>query len=70
MSKEANIHKLRQIRHVMKLVAAGTVVFAPVHCEIDSFREMLLTHQCDEVQSDKECVDDDGNGDDDDYGKV
>ena len=57
------------IAFVMKQVAAGIVAFAPVlNCELDSFREVLLAHQCDEVESDEECVDDDDNGDGDDDG--
>lgn len=57
------------IAFVMKQVAAGIVAFAPVlNCELDSFREVLLTHQCDEVESDEECVDDDDEGDGDDGG--
>lgn len=54
------------IAFVVKQVAAGIVAFAPVlNCELKCFREVLLTHQSDEVESDEECVNDDGDGDDD-----
>ena len=55
------------IAFVMKQVATGIVAFAPVlNYELDSFCEVPLTHQRDEVESDEEYVDDDDEGDGDD----
>ena len=52
-------------------MAAGIVAFAPVfNCELNAFREVLLTHQSDEVDSEEGDVEGDGyhDGDgDDDY---
>ena len=52
-------------------MAAGIVAFAPVfNCELNAFREVLLTHQSDEVESEEGDVEGDGyhdgDGDDDD----
>lgn len=58
------------ITFVMKQMAAGIVAFAPVfNCELNGFREVLLTHQSDEVDSEEGDVEGDGyhgDGDDDD----
>ena len=58
------------ITFVMKQMAAGIVAFAPVfNCELNAFREVLLTQQSEEVDSEEDIEVDgyhDGDGDDDD----
>ena len=59
------------ITFVMKQLAAGIAAFAPVfNCELNAFREVLLTHQSDKVEFEEEDVEGDsyhdGDGDDDD----
>ena len=55
------------IAFVMKQIAAGIVAFAPVlNCELNAFREVLLTNQSDEVESDGEDTVDDGDYEGDD----
>lgn len=44
----------------MKQITAGIVAFAPVlNCDLTAFREVLLTQQPNEVESDEEEIDDD-----------
>jgi len=59
------------ITFVMKQMAPGIVAFAPVfNCELNTFHEVLLTHQSDEVDSEEGDVEGhgyhDGDGDADD----